>query len=61
MSEKKMIGSTIVAYGQTAIVVNVVTVSGEMLVYLDRSIVVPTAEYTRDYVKADEIQKVNAK
>lgn len=61
MAEKQMIGSTIVSYGQTATVVDVVTVDGEMLVYLDHPIVVPGAEYTRDYVKVSEIQKVNAK
>ncbi len=61
MAEKQMIGSTIVAYGQTATVVDVVTVDGEMLVYLDHPIVVPTAEYTRDYVKASEIQNVKSK
>jgi hypothetical protein len=58
MSEKPMIGCTVTVYGQTATVVDVVTVDGQMLVYLDHSIVVPGAEYTRDHVSVNEIQNV---
>lgn len=61
MSEKTMVGSTIVAHGQTATIVNVVTVDGKLLMYLDHSIVVPTQEYNRDYIQSDEIQKIVSK
>lgn len=52
-----MVGTTIMAYGQTATIVNVVTVSGQMLIYLDRSITVPTAEGSRDHISVGEIQR----
>lgn len=57
-SGKTMIGAAIVAHGQEATIVNVVTVDGKMLVYLDHSIVVHGLEYSRDYVDVSEIQKI---
>lgn len=54
--EKKMVGSRVLVYGQQVTVVDVVTVDGQMLVYLDHPVVVPTAEYSRDHVKVSEIE-----
>ena len=58
MQDKPMVGSSVLVYGQQATIVSVVTVDGEMLVYLDHPVVVPSLEYTRDYVKVSEIQKI---
>lgn len=55
MSEKSMIGCEVTVYGQKATVVNVVTVSGKMVVYLDHAVTVPTADGARDYVDVSEI------
>lgn len=50
-------GATIVVYGQEVKIAQVVTVNGKHRIYLEHPIVVPSAEYTRDYISSDEIQR----
>ena len=45
--------ATIIAYGQEVKIVEVVT---KHRIYLEHPIVVPSVEYTRDYISSDEIQ-----
>ena len=49
-------GATIIAYGQTVKIAYVETVNGKTMVYLEHPIVVPTREYTRNYISLEEIQ-----
>ena len=51
-------GSKILAFGQEAIIEEVIIYNGITRCYLDRSIVVDTKEYTRDYIDSSEIQEV---
>mgnify|MGYP003621589757 CR=1 FL=1 len=55
--KKPIEGETIVAYGQKVKIAQVVTVKGKHRIYLEHPIVVPSVEYTRDYISNDEIQK----
>ena len=47
------IGKTIIAYGQEAKIVDI----EHVVIHLDRSIVVPTILYTRDFIFEHEIQE----
>lgn len=55
---KPIEGSKIMAYGQEAIIEEVIVYNGITKCYLDRSITVPTKEYTRDYIDSSEIDKI---
>ncbi len=50
-------GALIVTYGQKVRISQVVTVRGKHIVYLEHPIIVPTKEYTRDYIEPEEIDK----
>lgn len=54
---KPIEGATILTYGQEVKISQVVNVKGKNKIYLEHSIVVPTKEYTRDYINENEIQK----
>ena len=45
-------------YGQEAIVLEIAKIATRTFAYLDRSVVVPNREYTRDYVEISEIQEI---
>ena len=51
-------GSIIIVYGQKATVAQTITVGNKSRIYLDKPIVVPTKEYTRDYIDNDEIKNI---
>ena len=53
--QKPIEGATIVAYGQEVKIAQVVTIKGKHRIYLEHPIVVPSEEYTRDYISNDEI------
>ena len=53
---KPIEGATIIAYGQEVKIVQVVTVKGKHRIYLEHPFVVPSADYTRDYISSYEIQ-----
>ena len=53
--KKPIEGATIVAYGQEVKIAQVVTIKGKHRIYLEHPIVVPSEEYTRDYISNDEI------
>jgi len=55
--KKPIEGAIIVAYGQEVKISQVVTIKGIQRIYLEHPIVVPSVEYTRDYISSDEIQK----
>lgn len=55
--EKPIEGAEIIAYGQKVRISQVVTVKGKHRIYLEHPIVVPSAEYARDYISRDEIQR----
>lgn len=54
---KPIKGTIIVAYGQKVKIAQVVIIKGKYRIYLEHSIVVPSVEYTRDYISIDEIQR----
>lgn len=53
--KKPIEGATIVAYGQEVKIAQVVTIKGKHRIYLEHPIVVPSEEYTRDYISNDKI------
>lgn len=55
--QKPIEGATIMTYGQEVIIAQVVTIKGKHRIYLEHAIVVPSEEYPRDYIAADEIQR----
>lgn len=56
MNFNKLIkGTTIIVYGQKVKIKKVIT---QQLIYLEHSIVVPSVEYSRDYISSDEIQQI---
>ena len=55
---KPIEGSKILVFGQEAIIMQVMKHKNVYRYYLDRSIVIPTKEYTRDYISDDEIEKI---
>ena len=59
--KKPIEGATIIAYGQEVTITQVVTVKGKHRIYLEHPIVVPSVEYTRDYISSDELpfQKIS--
>lgn len=54
---KPIEGATIVVYGQEVKIVEVITIDGRSRIYLEHPVVVPSIEYTRDYISNNEIQK----
>lgn len=50
-------GATIISHGQKAVITCVVKSGDLYRCYLDRNIVVPTIEYTRDCIDSREIQR----
>ena len=54
--KKPIEGATIVVYGQEVKIAQVVTVKGKHRIYLEHPIVVPSVDYTRDYISSYEIQ-----
>ncbi|MFA5068204.1 MAG: hypothetical protein WC466_09280 [Candidatus Izemoplasmatales bacterium] len=54
---KPIEGSKILVYGQEAVISQIVQVNNKTRIYLEHSVVVPGAEYTRDYISIEEIQK----
>lgn len=55
--KKPIEGATIIAYGQEVKIAQVIDINGKYRVYLEHSIVVPSKEYTRDYISPKEIQR----
>jgi hypothetical protein len=56
MNFNKLIKNTkIIVYGQKVKIKEVIT---QQLIYLEHSIVVPSVEYSRDYISSDEIQQI---
>lgn len=53
---KPIVGTTIIAYGQKVKIDEVVKIKGKYWVYLEHPIVVPSIEYTKDFISCDEIQ-----
>jgi len=51
-------GSKILTHGQEAIIEQVIEYKNKCRCYLDRSIVVPDKEYTRDYIDSSEIDEI---
>jgi hypothetical protein len=51
-------GDLIITYGQKVMVESVMEFMGDYFYYLEHPIVVPTMEYTRDYIKECEVQKI---
>ncbi len=54
---KPIEGATIITYGQKAVITCVVKSGDKYRCYLNHPIVVPTAEYTRDYIDSSEIDR----
>ena len=54
---KPIEGATIITYGQKVKISQVIEQNNKYRIYLEHPIVVPTSEYTRDYITVDEIQK----
>jgi hypothetical protein len=52
---KPIEGAKIITYGQEVTISQVITIKGKHRIYLEHPIVVPTVEYTRDYISPDEI------
>jgi hypothetical protein len=52
-------GMTIITYGQEVKIAKIDegVITDKTIIYLEHPIVVPTREYTRDYISVDEIQK----
>jgi len=56
MNFNKLIkGTKMIIYGQKVKIKEVIT---QQLIYLEHSIVVPSVEYSRDYISSDEIQQI---
>jgi hypothetical protein len=56
MNFKKLIkGTKIIVYGQKVKIKEVIT---QHIIYLEHSIIVPSVEYSRDYISSDEIQQI---
>lgn len=56
---KEIIGRTIVTHGQTVKVIDIWEEAGDRIyLELEHPVVVPGPEYTRDIIKAEEVQKV---
>jgi len=53
---KPIEGATIIVYGQEVKIEQIITINGKQRIYLEHSIVVPSVEYTRDYISKEEIQ-----
>lgn len=54
-SNKLKKGTKILVHGQKVKIKKVIT---QQLIYLEHSIVVPSEEYSRDYINSDEIQQI---
>jgi hypothetical protein len=50
---------TIIAFGQSIKIIDIEDNNGQIIYRLEHPIVVPTIEYTRDYIYENEIQKFN--